>query len=207
MQRTRPGILRPKVAGAYCSQATFHRKNIAGSLSRRLLNHLGGLDILVNNAAFSQERMSLQEVSTEEWDKTFKINVYPLFWLCKLAEPHLDAGSCVINTTSINAYRPAPQVIAYNCTKAAIRNFTAGLAQLWGKQGIRVNAVAPGPVWTPLIPSSMSPEGIEKFGSETPLGRVAQPAELAPVYVLLASGEASYINGATIQVTGGMPAV
>lgn len=176
-------------------------------LFQQVVSAFGGLDILVNNAAFSQERSSLQEIDPEEWDKTFKTNIYPLFWLCRLAEQHLQPGSCVINTTSINAYKPAPQVIAYNCTKAAIQNFTAGLAQLWGKQGIRVNAVAPGPVWTPLIPSSMSAEGIEKFGSETPLGRVAQPAELAPAYVLLASAEASYINGATLQVTGGMPAV
>jgi NAD(P)-dependent dehydrogenase (short-subunit alcohol dehydrogenase family) len=176
-------------------------------LIRQVIEEFGGLDIVVNNAAFSQERGSLQEVSPEEWDKTFKTNIYPLFWLCRAAEPHLQPGSCIVNTASINAYHPAPQVIAYNCTKGAIQNFTAGLAQLWGKNGIRVNAVAPGPVWTPLIPSSMAPENIEKFGSETPLGRVAQPAELAPAYVLLASGEASYINGATIQVTGGMPAV
>lgn len=177
------------------------------SLIKQTVAQLGGLDILVNNAAYSQERGSLQEVSPEEWDKTFKTNIYPLFWLCRLAELHLKPGSCVINTASINAYKPAPQVIAYNCTKAAIQNFTAGLAQLWGKKGIRVNAVAPGPVWTPLIPASMAPQGVEKFGEETPLERVAQPAELAPAYVLLASNEASYINGATIQVTGGMPAV
>jgi NAD(P)-dependent dehydrogenase (short-subunit alcohol dehydrogenase family) len=177
------------------------------ALIEKVIDELGGLDILVNNAAYSQERATLQEISPEEWDKTFRTNIYPLFWLCRAAEPHLQAGSCVINTASINAYKPAPQVIAYNCTKGAIQNFTAGLAQLWGKKGIRVNAVAPGPVWTPLIPASMSPEGIEKFGGETPLGRVAQPAELAPAYVLLASGEASYINGATLQVTGGMPAV
>jgi len=176
-------------------------------LIRRVTGELGGLDILVNNAAYSHERASLQEISPEEWDRTFKTNIYPLFWLCRFAEPHLQPGSCVINTASINAYKPSPKVIAYNCTKGAIQNFTAGLAQLWGKKGIRVNAVAPGPVWTPLIPASMSPESIEKFGEETPLGRVAQPAELAPAYVLLASGEASYINGATIQVTGGMPAV
>lgn len=176
-------------------------------LVSRVIDEFGGLDILVNNAAFSQERASLQDIIPEEWDKTFKTNIYPLFWLCRAAERHLEPGSCVINTASINAYQPAPQVIAYNCTKAAIQNFTAGLAQLWGKQGIRVNVVAPGPVWTPLIPSSMSPDGIEKFGSETPLGRVAQPAEVAAAYVLLASGEASYINGATIQVTGGMPAI
>jgi NAD(P)-dependent dehydrogenase (short-subunit alcohol dehydrogenase family) len=173
----------------------------------RTVSEFGRLDILVNNGAYSHERASLQEISPEEWDKTFKTNVYPLFWLCRFAERHLQPGSCVINTASINAYKPAPQVIAYNCTKGAIQNFTAGLAQLWGKKGIRVNAVAPGPVWTPLIPASMSPEGIEKFGEETPLGRVAQPAELAPAYVLLASGEASYINGATFQVTGGVPAV
>jgi len=176
-------------------------------LIERVTAEFGGLDILVNNTAYSHERESLQDITPEEWDKTFKTNIYPLFWLCRAAEPFLQPGSCVINTASINACKPAPQVVAYNCTKGAIQNFTAGLAQLWGKTGIRVNAVAPGPVWTPLIPASMSPDGVEMFGSETPLGRVAQPAELAPAYVLLASGEASYINGATIQVTGGMPAV
>jgi NAD(P)-dependent dehydrogenase (short-subunit alcohol dehydrogenase family) len=171
------------------------------------MDALGGLDILVNNAAYSQERASLQEISLKEWDHTFKTNIYPLFWLCRIAEPHMEPGSCVINTASINAYKPTPQVIAYDCTKAAIQNFTAGMAQLWGKKGIRVNAVAPGPVWTPLIPGSMATEGVAKFGEETPLGRTARPAELAAAYVLLAANDTSYINGATIQVTGGMPAV
>jgi NAD(P)-dependent dehydrogenase (short-subunit alcohol dehydrogenase family) len=198
-----------KATGKKCllMAGDISEQNYCEQLIQQVVNELGGIDIIVSNAAFSQERKSLHDVSPEEWDKTFKTNVYPLFWLCRAAEPHLQAGSCVITTASINAYKPAPQVIAYNCTKAAIQNFTAGLAQLWGKKGIRVNSIAPGPVWTPLIPASMAPEGIEKFGSETPLGRVAQPAELAPAYVLLASGEASYINGATLQITGGMPAV
>ncbi|SDE97425.1 hypothetical protein SAMN05216464_111140 [Mucilaginibacter pineti] len=152
-------------------------------LISRVVAEFGGLDIIVSNAAFSQEHGSLQEISLEKWDKTFRINIYPLFWLCRAAERCLEPGSCVISTASINAYHPAPQVIAYNCTKGAIQNFTSGLAQLWGKKGIRVNAIAPGPVWTPLIPSSMSPENIKKFGSETPLGRVAQPVELAPACI------------------------
>ncbi|TSD62898.1 glucose 1-dehydrogenase [Inquilinus sp. KBS0705] len=171
------------------------------------VSELGGIDILVNNAAFQMSRESLQEISTEEWDRTFKTNIYPMFYLCKMAEEHLKAGSCVINTTSVNAYKPRPTLIPYAATKGAIQNFTSGMAQLWGEKGIRVNCVAPGPVWTPLIPSTMTNEEVTSFGQNVPLKRPAQPAELAPAYVLLASDEASYINGATIQVTGGSPTI
>jgi NAD(P)-dependent dehydrogenase (short-subunit alcohol dehydrogenase family) len=169
------------------------------------ISEFGGIDILVNNAAFQMSRESLQEVSPEEWDKTFRTNIYSMFYLCKAAEPHLKPGSTVINTTSVNAYQPKPKLIAYAATKGAIQNFTAGLAQLWAEKGIRVNCVAPGPVWTPLIPSSMDEEEVRSFGETTPLKRTAQPAELAAAYVLLASDEASFMTGSTIQVTGGTP--
>ena len=168
---------------------------------------LGGIDILVNNAAFQMSRQSLQEVSSEEWDRTFKTNIYPMFYLCKTAEEYLKPGSTVINTTSVNAYKPRPTLIAYAATKGAIQNFTSNLAQLWAEKGIRVNCVAPGPIWTPLIPSTMSPEEVKTFGQDVPMGRAGQPAELAAAYVMLASEDSSYMTGSTIQVTGGSPTI
>jgi NAD(P)-dependent dehydrogenase (short-subunit alcohol dehydrogenase family) len=171
------------------------------------LAEFGQLDILVNNAAFQMSRSSLQEVSTEEWDRTFKTNIYPMFYLCKMAEPHLKPGSTVINTTSVNAYKPKPTLVAYAATKAAIQNFTSSMAQLWGEKGIRVNCVAPGPIWTPLIPSTMTPDEVVSFGQDVPLKRTGQPAELAATYVLLACEDSSYITGSTIQVTGGTPTI
>lgn len=173
----------------------------------RAVKEFGGLDILVNNAAFQISHESLQEISAEEWEKTFQVNVSAMFYLCKAAEPHLQPGSAVINTTSVNAYTPRPTLIPYTVTKGAIQNFTASLAQLWGEKGIRVNCVAPGPIWTPLIPASFPAEHTSKFGENTPMKRPGQPAELAPVYVLLASQEASYVSGATVAVTGGMPTI
>ncbi|WP_345950150.1 MULTISPECIES: SDR family oxidoreductase [unclassified Mucilaginibacter] len=167
----------------------------------------GQIDILVNNAAFQMSRESLQEVSSEEWDRTFKTNIYPMFYLCKMAEEHMKPGSTVINTTSVNAYKPRPTLIAYASTKGAIQNFTANMAQLWAEKGIRVNCVAPGPIWTPLIPSTMSPDEVKSFGQDVPLGRAGQPVELAPAYVLLASEDSSYMTGSTIQVTGGSPTI
>lgn len=174
---------------------------------QRAADEFGQIDILVNNAAFQMSRQSLQEVSSEEWDRTFRTNIYPMFYLVKAAEQYMKPGSAIINTTSINAYSPRPTLVAYAATKAAIQNFTSTTAQLFGEKGIRVNCVAPGPVWTPLIPSTMSEEEIKKFGSDGPLKRPGQPAELAAAYVLLASDEASYISGATIPVTGGKPAI
>lgn len=173
----------------------------------KALSELGGLDILVNNAAYQGSHETLQEISAEEWDQTFRTNIYAIFYLCKAAEPHLQPGSTVINTTSVNAYRPSPGLPAYATTKGAIQNFTAMLGQLWGEKGIRVNCVAPGPVWTPLIPTTMPKEKVEKFGSDTPLKRAGQPVELAPAYVLLASSESSYMTASTIQVTGGTPTI
>ncbi|UII25789.1 SDR family oxidoreductase [Fulvivirga maritima] len=168
------------------------------------VDQLGGrIDVLVNNAAFQMARESLQDIPSEEWEYTFKTNIHSMFYLCKMAEPYMQPGSSIINTTSVNAYNPTPVLLAYAATKGAIQNFTANLAQILGDKGIRVNCVAPGPIWTPLIPATMPKEKVENFGKNTPLERLGQPAELAAVYVLLASAEGSYINGATIPVTGG----
>jgi len=174
------------------------------SLVEKAVSEFGGLDILVNNAAFQMGREGLGDLSAEEWQKTFDTNITAIFYLCKAAEPHLRPGSSIINTTSVNAYSPSEQLLAYAATKGAIQNFTANLSQILLKQGkgIRVNAVAPGPIWTPLIPSTI--DDYQEFGTQTPMGRPGQPVELSPVYVLLASDEASYISGATIPVTGGM---
>ncbi len=148
---------------------------------------------------------SLDEIPDDEWGYTFRTNVEAMFHLCKAAVPHMSAGSSIIGSSSVNSDMPSPTLAPYAATKAAIANFTASLAQLLGDKGIRVNSVAPGPVWTPLIPSTMPPEKVENFGKDTPLGRAGQPAELAPAYVLLASDDGSYISGARVAVTGGRP--
>src|SRR5438270_5481852 len=172
---------------------------------QRAISEFGRLDILVNNAAMQRTHQEIGEISDEEWDQTFRTNIYSQFYLCKEAVQHMRPGATIVNTTSINAKDPSPQLLAYATTKGAIANFTSGLAQLLAEKGIRVNAVAPGPIWTPLIPSTMPEQKVESFGSNTPLGRAGQPAELAPAYVLLASDEGSYITGALIPVTGGKP--
>jgi NAD(P)-dependent dehydrogenase (short-subunit alcohol dehydrogenase family) len=164
---------------------------------------LGGLDILVNNAAFQRSFEDLTELPPDVLEKTFQTNVYAPFWLSQAAIPHLKPGSVILNTASINSYDPSPQLLAYAATKGAIANFTKGLSQMLVEKGIRVNAVAPGPVWTPLIPSTLPEEKAREFGKQVPLQRPAQPAELAPVYVLLASNDASYITGMVYGVTGG----
>lgn len=171
----------------------------------RAVGELGGIDILVNNAAFQMMHKSLDEISDEEWDYTFRLNVGAFFHLAKAAVPFMKAGSSIIGSSSVNSDTPNPTLAPYAATKAAIANFSASLAQLLGDKGIRVNSVAPGPIWTPLIPSTMPPDSVESFGENTPLGRAGQPAELAPVYVLLASDEASYVSGARVAVTGGRP--
>ena len=171
----------------------------------RAVEELGGIDVLVSNAAHQASFDKLEDVSDEEWRLTFATNVDPLFHLTKAALPHFKEGAAIIATTSINADQPSPTLLPYATTKGTIRDFVAGLGQMLAKRGIRVNAVAPGPVWTPLIPSTMPPEAVKTFGENTPIGRAAQPKELAPAYVLLASDEASYIIGATIPVTGGRP--
>lgn len=165
----------------------------------------GKLDVVVNNAAFQMSHDDIGEISDEEWDKTFNVNVGAMFRICKAAIPHMKAGGSIINTTSINSDNPKPTLLAYAATKGAIANFTAGLAQLLGPKNIRVNSVAPGPIWTPLIPSTLPPDQVATFGQQTPMGRAGQPAELAPAYVMLASDEASYISGARVPVTGGTP--
>ena len=169
------------------------------------INELGGVDILVNNAAHQATFKSIEKISNEEWEKTFRTNIHAMFFLTKAAVPHMKSGSAIINTASINADMPNPTLLAYATTKGAIQNFTAGLAQSLAERGIRVNAVAPGPIWTPLIPSTMPADTVEKFGGNVPMKRPGQPAELATAYVMLADPLSSYISGATIAVTGGKP--
>ena len=174
-------------------------------LVRRTVEELGGLDVLVNNAAYQMTQGGIEEITTEQFDRVLKTNVYAMFWLCKAALPHLQPGSSIINTSSVQAYQPSPALLDYATSKAAIVNFTRGLASELGPRGIRVNTVAPGPVWTPLIPATMPPEQVDDFGAQTPLGRAAQPAELAPAYVFLASAESSFVTGERLGVHGGMP--
>jgi NAD(P)-dependent dehydrogenase (short-subunit alcohol dehydrogenase family) len=171
----------------------------------RAVEEFGRVDILVNNAAYQMTHESLEQIPDEEWDYTFATNVSAMFHLCKAAVPHMAPGSSIIGSSSVNSDMPSPTLAPYAATKAAIANFAASLAQLLGEKGIRVNSVAPGPIWTPLIPSTMPEDKVENFGKNVPLGRAGQPVEVAPVYVLLASDEGSYISGARIAVTGGRP--
>lgn len=171
----------------------------------RAVAKFGRIDVLVSNAAFQMSHESLEDISDDEWDYTFRLNVGAYFHLVKAALPHLPEGASIIGSSSVNSDMPSPNLAPYAATKAAIANFSASLAQLLGEKGIRVNSVAPGPIWTPLIPSTMPPEKVTSFGENTPLGRAGQPAELAGAYVLLASDEASYISGARLAVTGGRP--
>lgn len=183
--------------GDICSEK--HCNDIVNAGIRRF----GKIDVLVNNAAYQMTYQEVEEISAEEWNKTFETNMSAMFYLVKFAKKYMPPGSCIINTTSVNAYDPNPSLLPYAATKGAIQNFTASLAQLFleNGSGIRVNAVAPGPVWTPLIPSTIPDH--EQFGDNTPMGRPGQPVEIAPVYVFLASDAASYVSGATIPVTGG----
>jgi hypothetical protein len=165
----------------------------------------GRLDILVNNAAFQMSRDSLEETPDDEWDRTFATNISAIFHLCKAALPHMKQGSSIVNTSSVNSDKAPPKLIAYSATKAAIANFTASLGQAVAERGIRVNCVAPGPIWTPLIPATMPPDQVETFGQDVPMKRPGQPAEVAPLFVFLASDDASYVTGARYAVTGGTP--
>jgi NAD(P)-dependent dehydrogenase (short-subunit alcohol dehydrogenase family) len=175
-------------------------------LVEKAVSELGGLDILVNNAGKQQHVEDFLELDDENFDETYKTNVYAMFWITKAALPHLVPGSTIINTTSIQAYQPAPMLVDYASTKAAINTFSKGLAMQLAPKGIRVNAVAPGPIWTPLQPAGGQPsDALPDVGSQTALGRWGQPAELAPAYVFLASGESSYVVGETLHVDGGMP--
>jgi hypothetical protein len=166
-----------------------------------------GIDVLVNNAAHQASFASIEDITDEEWGITFHTNVHAMFYLIKAAVPHMKRGGAIINTASVNADAPNAHLLAYATTKGAIQNFSGGLAQLLAEKGIRVNCVAPGPIWTPLIPSTMPAEVVEAFGNQVPMKRPGQPKELAPVYVMLATDEASYISGATVAVTGGKPVI
>jgi NAD(P)-dependent dehydrogenase (short-subunit alcohol dehydrogenase family) len=177
------------------------------AIVNRAVKEFGRIDILVNNAAHQASFTDVEEISDEEWDVTFRTNIYAMFYLTKAAVPHMPEGGAIINTTSVNADTPSPQLLAYATTKGAIQNFTGGLAQLLAEKGIRVNCVAPGPVWTPLIPSTMPPEKVKEFGSQVPMKRPGQPRELASAYVMLAEPNSSYVSGATIAVTGGKPII
>lgn len=174
-----------------------------GQMIERAFADFGRLDILVNNAAFQSTHEEIEELSTEDFDRTFKTNVYAMFWLCRAALPRMKAGSVIINTASIQAFDPSPALLAYAPTKGAIVNFTKALSQMAMKHGVRVNAVAPGPVWTPLIPSTMPEKRVKSFGADTPFGRAAQPVEIAPLYVFLASNEARFVTGEVYGATGG----
>jgi NAD(P)-dependent dehydrogenase (short-subunit alcohol dehydrogenase family) len=165
----------------------------------------GRVDILVSNAAEQHTHDKLEDITDAEWDRTLAVNLSAFFYLTKAALPHMRPGSSIIGTTSVNSDSPTPGLLPYDVTKAGIANMTAALAQLLAPRSIRANSVAPGPIWTPLIPSTMPSEQVESFGSSAPLGRPGQPAEVAPAYVLLASDEASYISGARIAITGGQP--
>jgi NAD(P)-dependent dehydrogenase (short-subunit alcohol dehydrogenase family) len=178
---------------------------VCRALVAKAVAEFGRIDILVNNAAHQMTYTDIEEIPDEEWERTFAVNISAMFYICKAAVKHMKPGSAIINTTSINSDKPKPTLLAYATTKGAIANFTGGLAQLLAEKGIRVNSVAPGPIWTPLIPSTMPPDEVASFGQETPMKRPGQPAELAPVYVMLATEEASYVSGARIAVTGGTP--
>ena len=175
------------------------------SVIKRAVDEFGTVDILVNNAAHQATFKEIADISDEEWQTTFAVNIHAMFYLTKAAVAHMKPGSAIINTASVNSDMPNPMLLAYATTKGAIQNFTGGLAQMLAAKGIRANAVAPGPIWTPLIPSTMPEEAVKNFGKQTPLGRAGQPAELATAYVMLADPLSSYTSGTTVAVTGGKP--
>lgn len=181
------------------------REKHCTGLVDKCVSKLGRLDVLVNNAAYQRVHEDIADFSSEEFDHTFRTNVYAMFYLCKAAMPHLPKGGTIINVASIQSFQPSPNLLAYASTKGAIVTFTRALSEMAAKQGVRVNAVAPGPIWTPLIPSTMPPKKVKGFGKDTPLGRAGQPAELAPAFVFLASEDSSYVTGEVIAVTGGYP--
>ncbi|MFN4208571.1 MAG: SDR family oxidoreductase [Agrobacterium albertimagni] len=182
-------------------QSAEHCRHMVDTAAREL----GGIDILVNNAAHQATFDDITEIPDEEWELTFRVNIHAMFYLTKAAVPHMTNGGSIINTASINSDSPNPSLLAYATTKGAIQNFTAGLAQMLADKKIRANTVAPGPIWTPLIPSTMPEESVKNFGKQVPMGRPGQPAELQTAYVMLADPLSSYVSGATIAVTGGKP--
>jgi NAD(P)-dependent dehydrogenase (short-subunit alcohol dehydrogenase family) len=176
------------------------------AIIERAVSELGGLDILVNNAAYQMAQPGgITDITTEQFDRVMKTNLYAMFWLTKAAVPHLQPGSTIINTASVQAYQSSPELLDYATTKAGIVAFTKALGSSLAEKGIRVNSVAPGPIWTPLIPATMPDEKVESFGEQVPMGRAGQPAELAPAYVFFASQESSYVTGEVLGVTGGQP--
>jgi len=175
------------------------------AIVKRAVDGLGGVDILVNNAAHQATFKDIGDISDEEWQTTFEVNIHAMFYLAKAAVPHMKPGSAIVNTASVNSDMPNPILLAYATTKGAIQNFTGGLAQMLADKGIRVNAVAPGPIWTPLIPSTMPEDAVKSFGKQVPMKRPGQPAELATAYVMLADPLSSYTSGTTVAVTGGKP--
>ncbi|RVP75022.1 SDR family oxidoreductase [Sinorhizobium meliloti] len=192
---------RKAVLAAGDIQSSDHCRRIVETAVREL----GGIDILVNNAAHQATFKNIEDISDEEWELTFRVNMHAMFYLTKAAVPHMKKGSAIINTASINADVPNPILLAYATTKGAIHNFSAGLARMLAERGIRVNVVAPGPIWTPLIPSTMPEDTVANFGKQVPMKRPGQPVELASAYVMLADPMSSYVSGATIAVTGGKP--
>jgi NAD(P)-dependent dehydrogenase (short-subunit alcohol dehydrogenase family) len=199
------GVVRDAGRTAVTAPGDIRDETFCRELVERTVSELGGLDVLVSNAAYQMTIEGIEDLSTEQLLRTYYTNVFATFWLCKAAVGHMQPGSSIIITTSIQAYQPSPELLDYASTKGALVNFTKGLSQELAPRGIRVNTVAPGPIWTPLIPATMPAEKVGSFGEETPIGRAGQPAELAPAYVFLASQESSYITGERIGVTGGMP--
>ncbi|MCW2602437.1 MAG: short-chain dehydrogenase/reductase [Pseudonocardiales bacterium] len=186
--------------------ADLRDESACNAVIDRAVAEFGRIDILVNNAAYQMGQPGgIEDITSEQWDQVMRTNLYAMFWLCKAAIPHMASGSSIINTSSVQASSPSPQLLDYATTKAGIVNFTRGLAQDLAGRGIRVNSVAPGPIWTPLIPATMTPDKVAAFGEETPMGRAGQPVEVAHAFVFLASAEASYITGEVIGVTGGLP--
>ncbi|MGN8258444.1 glucose 1-dehydrogenase [Pseudomonas sp. SMSB3] len=181
------------------------QKEQCQAIVAKTVEQFGRIDILVNNAAFQMAHETFEEIDDDEWVKTFDVNITAIFRICKAALPSMPKGGSIINTSSVNSDDPSQSLLPYAATKGAIANFSAGLAQLLAKKGIRVNSVAPGPIWTPLIPATMPDEAVKNFGSSYPMGRPGQPVEVAPIYVLLGSDEASYISGSRYAVTGGKP--
>ena len=179
---------------------------VCQALIDKTVEEFGRVDVLVNNAAYQMTQPGgIQDFTTEQFDRVVKTNLYAMFWLCKMALPHMPRGGSIINTSSVQAASPSPELLDYAMTKAGIVNFTRGLSQIVAEDGIRVNSVAPGPIWTPLIPATMTEEKVGSFGKSTPLGRAGQPVEVAQAFVFLASADASYITGEVVAVTGGMP--
>jgi NAD(P)-dependent dehydrogenase (short-subunit alcohol dehydrogenase family) len=177
--------------------------SVCAAVARKAIDALGGIDILVNNAAFQRTYDKFEDIPDDEFEETFRVNIFAMFRLCKALLPQMKKGGSIINTGSIQSFDPSPSLIAYASTKAAIVSFTRSLASLAIKQGVRVNAVAPGPVWSPLIPSTMPKEKVKEFGAHTVFGRAGQPAEIAPIFVFLASDQASYVTGEVYGATGG----